>query len=459
MGSARRLRLYWAVALIPCLGAAAAAHARVAPLGALRQLRPPQACFSWPPLDGCRAVRGVDIGLGAVAVTPDGRNVYVGSGAAGSVLEFRRDHTGALHQLAAPYFCLGGANSGRLCPRQAAGLQDTSGIAVSPDGRNVYLGSGGASAVVALSRGRGGGLRQLRGADACIGEPGALDQGGSSCPAKAPGLYDPAGIAIAPGGRDVYALSWYDSTLIVLARRRGGGLRFRQCVQERGLAGRYYGTAGCSASATGLTDASQVRVSPDGHDVYVSSPDSRSVATFARQRNGRVRQLGCVGQAGWECGAVNRDLEMASGLAISPDGRSVYLGARSLILTLRRSRDGRLHPSGGRASCVGVPGSGCPRQGPGLSRVVSLAVSRDGRSVYATGYMSNALVALSRLRDGSLRELSPPFDCLSPYPPSGCHAPARNLWSPPAVTVSPDGRNVYATGEETNALDVFTRRR
>lgn len=440
------------------LAVPASGLARRFPFGALTQLRSPENCFSSAPSFGCGSVaRGVNIGTGSVVVTPDGRNVYVGSEADGSVLEFARDRRGRLRQLPAPYFCVGGAASGTLCPHQALGLRAPGEIVVSPDGRNVYVASNGGDSLVEFARGRGGALRQLSGINACIGMSAPPDAGGLPCPAKAPGLNEPDGMVISPDGRDLYVLGRYASTLDVFARRRGGSLRFVQCIQERGLANRYSGTSGCLASAAGLSDPAQVVVSPDGRDVYVSSPDSRSVATFARRGSGRLGEVGCLGQNGSECGGLSVDLDGASGLASSPDGRSVYLGARYVLLPLRRGRRGRLRTFGGRARCIGAADSGCPEQGPGLEWDDSLAVSRDGRNVYVAAYSLDAITALVRQKDGSLRQIPGRFDCLSPYPYSGCHGTAVGIWSPAAVALSPDGRSVYVTGSESDALALFAR--
>lgn len=448
-----------AVTLAASLLLAPAAHAGT-PFGGLTQLRAPENCFSSSPAEGCGTqLHGVATGVGPLAVTPDGRNVYVGSGGSGSIIELRRLRNGHLRQLRAPNDCLGGANSGTLCPHQAAGLQDAGGIVVAPGGRNVYVTSTGGDAIVELRRGSGGSLHQLRSPNSCIRLAAPTGAGGLPCPRTAPGLSSPIGLAISPDGRYVYVLGQYSSTLVVFRRATSGRLSYLQCVQESGLSGRYAGTAGCSSTATGLSSAASVVVSPNGRDLYVSSPDSRSVAVFARRRGGRVREIGCLGEAGWGCGGTSLDLEEADGLAISPDGHSVYLGARHLILPLRRSRDGRLHLLASNVRCVGDPGSGCGQTLTAINWIDSLAVAPRGRNVYATGYASDAVIGFSRRRSGALHALRAPFECASPYSYSGCQENATALWSPAAVEISPDGRSAYVTAQEADALALFSRHR
>lgn len=430
------------------------------PAGGLTQLPPPENCFSNITNVGCGSnLRGAFIGVGPLAVTADGRNVYVGSGGSGSIIELKRLRNGHLRQLSAPNDCLGGANSNILCPKRAAGLQEPGGIVVAPGGRNVYVASSGGDAIVELRRERGGSLRQLRSPNSCIRLAAPLDAGGLPCPRTAPGLSTPVGIAMSPTGRYVYVLGQYSSTLVVFKRAANGRLSYLQCVQETGLTGQYAGTAGCSSTATGLSSATHVVVSPNGRDLYVSSPDSRSVAVFARRRDGRLREIGCLGEFGYGCGGTSLDLQQAAGLAISPDGRTVYLGARHLILPLRRSRDGRLHLLADSARCAGAPGSGCGQQLTAIDWIDSLAVAPGGRNVYGTAFANGALISFSRRRSGALRPLRVPYDCASSYSLSGCHQKATALWSPVAVAISPDGRSVYATGNEWNALVLFRRHR
>src|SRR4029077_11273215 len=86
----------------------------------------------------------------------------------------------------------------------------------------------------------------------------------------------------------------------------------------------------------------------------------------------------------------------------------------------------------------------------------SVAVSRDGRSVYATSLESDALTVFRRDRStGALSQLRG-GGCISGLPLPGC-AGGRALVGPDVVTVSPDGENVYVGSFFGNAIPVFDR--
>ena len=99
-----------------------------------------------------RALRGPApfLGSSALAMSPDGRNVYVASSRSNAIAVFRRDaRTGALTQRRGAAGCIsdGGASG---CAR-AIGLLGPNSVAVSPDGRNVYATAFGSNALVVSS--------------------------------------------------------------------------------------------------------------------------------------------------------------------------------------------------------------------------------------------------------------------------------------------------------------------
>lgn len=104
-------------------------------------------------------------------------------------------------------------------------------------------------------------------------------------------------------------------------------LAFRACIEDAGLDG--CGT-GAVNEAPRLNGARGVAVSPDGRSVYVASSTDDSVSRFDRGVNGTLTFAGCfedVGLDGCATGTANETpgLDGASGVAVSPDGRSVYV--------------------------------------------------------------------------------------------------------------------------------------
>jgi DNA-binding beta-propeller fold protein YncE len=87
-----------------------------------------------------------------------------------------------------------------------------------------------------------------------------------------------------------------------------------------------------------------------------------------------------------------------------------------------------------------------------------LDVSPDGRNLYVTSFETGAVDVLARNGKGAVRQLPGAAGCLARKQVQGCTT-ARALSGVSSVAVSPDGRNVYATANESNALDVFRRNR
>ena len=102
-------------------------------------------------------------------MSPDGDNVYVASLSSDAVAAFSRDHTtGALTQLAGTVGCVSETGNGGSCADGQA-LDRPRSVAVSPDGRNVYVAAETSDAVAAFSRDQTTGrLAQLAGTASCV---------------------------------------------------------------------------------------------------------------------------------------------------------------------------------------------------------------------------------------------------------------------------------------------------
>ena len=230
---------------------------------------------------------------------------------------------------------------------------------------------------------------------------------------------------------------------------------------------------GC-ASGVALSSALGIGVSPDGKNVYLVSPGF--VAVFARARSGALTQLagnaGCLSADGSDgadgsCAAVPV-LDGSTGIAVSPDGRDVYVAApfaSAVVVLARDPRSGRLTSRSGPAGCVSADGSdGQCAQGRALDGVSAVATSRDGKSVYATASSANAVLAFARGANGVLRQLPRAAGCVSDGGSGGACTSGRSLVGPQALVVSPDGRNIYASAVQASggfvtydSLDTFRR--
>src|SRR5690606_7711919 len=154
-------------------GHAVLAFKRNARTGALTPLEGTAACISADGTDGaCVKGRGL-VGARAIAISRNGKNVYVASEFGNSVAVFARNRkTGELTQLEGTDGCVGETSLGGACADGKA-LLGPRGIAVSRDGRNVYVGAAGSHAVAVFARDRRtGALTQLPGTEGCVSEDG-----------------------------------------------------------------------------------------------------------------------------------------------------------------------------------------------------------------------------------------------------------------------------------------------
>jgi DNA-binding beta-propeller fold protein YncE len=208
-------------------------------------------------------------------------------------------------------------------------------------------------------------------------------------------------------------------------------------------------------------------VSPDGKHVYVEAEDRYrgGVAIFDRAAGGTITQK--PGRAGCVSESLRRMCRHASGLrsardlVVSPDGRNVYVAAASGAIAIfdRDRMSGNLTQKRGRAGCVSRPAkAGACARGRGLAHPTTIAVSADGTSVYVTSFDDEALAVFDRdPRSGALTQKRGSAGCIADeYSDAvGCRHVALDIGlEGRALTVSPDGKNVYAgTG-----LHIFDRR-
>ena len=133
-------------------------------------------------------------------------------------------------------------------------------------------------------------------------------------------------------------------------------------------------------------------------------------------------------------------------VAIDPKGRNVYVASsqsNAIAVFRRNGRTGRLTQASGTGGCIAAGGAdGCARA-RGLVGPNSVAVSADGRNVYVTSLHSDAVDVFPRnATTGALTQARDGRGCRSRTATSGCST-GRALDGPDVVTVSPDGRNVY----------------
>jgi DNA-binding beta-propeller fold protein YncE len=204
-------------------------------------------------------------------------------------------------------------------------------------------------------------------------------------------------------------------------------------------------------------------VTPDGSGVYVIAVAEgvTSVGIFTHLANGSLRRIGgrtgCLQKTGPAGCKGGHGLRLIEGIALSPDGHSLYVTSTyssyaGAISTLTRGAGAALSQAPGTAGCLSANGGECGVD-KALSGAESVAVSPDGTAVYVTGLYGLAL--FGRDEAGTLAAPAGAAGCLSDFH-KGC-TKARDLEATVAVAVSPDGKNVYVTSLEPGGVSVFSR--
>lgn len=403
------------VALAALLALAVAAVA-VASTGSLSY----RGCFADRGKNGCKeSAHNSLYGALGVAVSPDDKSVYVTSILGHSVSEFKRSPSGALTDAG----CIASAGARGCSPIPNFVLWGAAGIDVSPDGRSVYVASFIGGTISHFNRAPGGSLSyagcfENRGRDHCKTPRHASLEGASD-------------VAVSPDGKSVYLTSQDASAITTFKRGANGGLTYGGCFADNG--GHH-----CRKPAhDSLTDASNVAVSSEGNSVYVTSQDS--VTFFKHDGGGGLSYGGCVADFGaHECKKPPHRLAGPWGVAVSPDGKSVYVVGVNEIARFRRGPGGPLH----YLDCIASNGAhGCRKaRHNSLRQGAEVAVSPDGRSVFVASRRNNAITRFRRSSNGFLRYGT----CIANHGADGCRRPRHDsLDAATGVAVSPDSRSVY----------------
>lgn len=409
----------------------AAAHAAPPLAGVPVQLPAPNACYSSTIAGGCSAFgESLSIsGAEAIAISNDGSNIYA-AGDNGGGAAFSRGPGGALSAIGT-----------------AGGFADTS-FAANGAGLFVAMRDSGINngGVQAFARGAGGSLSPANEVlDSC-------PTGTAHC-ASNNGLYDVEGIAVAPDGAHLYAASHSGGGAAggaLTAFSRNGATQAitqLQCVPQTSTASGLCHEGGGFASLEG---ADSVAVSPDGKFLYATGYFANSVAGFNIVQSGPgVGKIGSLVNCLWfsatsECQQAT-GMNSPKGIALSPDGRDVYVAMfNGGITALRRD------PVSGVLSfnqCYTKSGgSGCAMDSTLVVGARDVVVSPDGSHVYLSGGSGVNGYVRAYVRD-SLTGMLTAIGCVSYLAIPGCTT-AAGLANADKLAVSPDGRDLYVTAFE-----------
>jgi len=385
---------------------AVAAFARNATTGRVSQLAGTAACVSSSGTSGACVTGSQLLDTSGVAVSPDGLHVYVASYDPGALTAYTRNtSTSALTRLAGTAGCVTETGNSGTCVDGKAMLE-VRGVAVSPDGKNVYLTSPSLDAVAVLARNAvTGAVTPLAGTAACISRSGNDGAAVNQC-VVGTALDGVSGIAVSADGKNVYVTAPSDSAVVAFSRNTTTGA-LTQLAGTAGCTSDT-GTSGACVDGLELWGAAGIAISPDDRHVYVTSPWGNTVAVLARNSTtGVLTQLSgtaaCVSPTGTggSCG-VGTALDGASGVTVSPNGENVYVAATSadaVASFARNTTTGALTQDAGTSACVSETGtSGACTDGRALDGARGLVVSPDGKDVYVASTVSSALTQLTRDR-------------------------------------------------------------
>ncbi len=276
------------------------------------------------------------------------------------------------------------AIGGPLSPLTPATVGDVSPfqMAVSPDGKSLYVTNNGAGSQT---------VSQYN-----IGPTGALTP---KNPATVLTGQDPTGIAITPDGKSVYVTNFQDGSVSLYDVGTGGAL-----------------TAKVPATVAVPGGATRVAVAPDGKSVYVTNI-SFTLSEYDAGAGGALTPKTPA--------TVATDIVPLSPgkVVVSPNGKSAYVpnGVSFRAGTVSQydvGPTGALTPKTPATVAAGI----------GTNEI---AVTPDGKSAYVTNFAEGTLSQYDVGQDGALTAKTP--------------ATVTDPFGPYDIAVSPDGTRVYVT--------------
>ena len=376
-------------------------------------------------------------------MSPDGKSVYTVSTGSNEIAHFFRVRSNGLLIYDG---CLNNDGLQGCVDLPGEPLKGAESVTVSPDGKSVYVASSGSDTVSHFFRG---------GPDGQIAYDGCLNNDGANFCTAVPGspIDNPESVAVSPDGKSVYVASFLTNSIAHFDRSGPDGqIVWNGCFDN-------VGAQGCiDLPGTPLTGASGIAVSPDNKSVYAASYIADSVTHFFRgSDDGELAYDGCLNNDG-ASGCINVPAEPFGApvdVEVSADGKSVYAVSLddSIAHMFRSGPDGQIVWDGclnndGTQNCADVPGAP-------LNAAGAIAASADNESVYVTALGSDSLSHL--LRSGPDGQIV--WDgCLANTTFEGCDDLSFGpLDAADDVAVSPDGISVYVVSSDSDTITHFTR--
>jgi 6-phosphogluconolactonase (cycloisomerase 2 family) len=349
-------------------------------------------------------VHGVDGLLTAwqPVVSPDDAHVYVAGRDDHAVAVFARDRaTGALTFLERERDGVGGVEDMRV----------VTGVAVSPDGAHLYAISDKDSAISVFARDPASGLLDFLGVHAGV-EP------------SRDALFGPRFVTVSPDGAHVYVAAQFGEAITTFERDpTTGALHFLE-MHRHGEDG---------ALLRGLVP---IVLDPESPDVYVGAKLSAAINHFERDAaTGHLHFLSF-----FRAFHPLYSFQVPRSLALAPGGRHLYAAGGSGLFSYRRD------PATGSLSSLEFYRDN--RDGiDGIGDAHWVCVTPDGLRVFVAGWGDDAIAAFDRDPEtGSLTFLDLWRDG---------EDGVDGLFAVVALALSGNGRHLYAASTGDHALAVF----
>jgi len=367
--------------------------------GTITQKANPDGCVSDDDTSGGTCIAGKALFFAIdVAVSPDGKSVYVNSSEGLAVLNRDADTGGLTVPAVATAGCFTDDGSNGDCTA-ALGVSGGGAVAVSPDNKNVYV--VGADSLASFTRDLDTGALTYTGCFKGLGGP-------IGCPA-AKAMYDPRSVTIPSDGKGVYVTAASGDSIAIFNRDAGGVLTQPQagtagCVSEDGTDGN--GIVGACKDVNYVSSSFSMAFTSDGRDAYVSDRAQYAIGEFSRdpdtnELTQKPAPNACLTAASIQppdCG-VAKAITYPTGVAVSADGKSVYMSAQEHGLALfdRDTSTGYLTQKAGTAGCITKDGTGgtCA-QARAINKPWDVAINPDDKAVYVVGQTSNSVSVFGR---------------------------------------------------------------
>lgn len=332
-----------------------------------------------------------------------------------------------------------------------------------------------------------GGFGEIEGPGGCLLEAGSPAT--SQCGAGE-GLFHPKAIAVSPDGTNIYIVGGiagdnvaqsFGEIAILKRNATTGEIAPDGCLSSDGTDGREGATGICTPTPS-LLGADSVTISSDGRTVFVGASSSGSVVAFAREpSSGALSRLGCY-QATPRPGSPCTPADLFDGsddLLTNAGDSTLYLaspleGAISAFTApvpspQTQTSEGGVAPSPTVSSlftanpgpftanpCIAVNGlDGVCKVGVAMRGAGALTLSPEGGQLYAVASGSNAIDVFGALGAEGFQEIG----CLMPSAPPGLCTSSRFLQSPTALTFSPNGHFAYVAdrSDGEGRIDILAR--